>query len=171
MKILHNSRKVNQKLKSLPSSPGVYIFKDKNGGIIYVGKAGSLKDRVNSYFVGVQFIEPGSKQGLINQTPTNPKIYGNRPIEVMIGEVADIEIRKTDTVLEAYILEQSLIKKLQPKYNVDGKDDRSFSYVLLTKEDFPRWVILRGTELSQISNSPNYLISNKITNSKLQIPN
>ena len=141
-----------QKLKSLLSSPGVYMFYDKNGMLLYVGKAGSLKDRVSSYFVGVQFIEPGIEQGLINQTPAYFKSYGSRPIEMMIHEVADIEIKKTDTVLEAYILEQSLIKKLQPKYNVDGKDDKSFAYVLVTKEEFPRFMIARGTDIIQISN-------------------
>jgi excinuclease ABC subunit C len=130
-----------QKLKSLPSSPGVYIFKDKSGRILYVGKAGSLKDRVNSYF-------------------QNKAGYA-RPIELFISEVKDLEIRKTDTVLEAYILEQELIKKLQPKYNVDGKDDRSFCYVLVTKEDYPRILIARKTDIVQIPNDK-FKISNKI---------
>jgi excinuclease ABC subunit C len=60
-----------------------------------------------------------------------------------------LEIRKTDTVLEAYILEQGLIKKLQPKYNAMGKDDKSFCYVVVTKEEFPRLVILRKTDLNK----------------------
>jgi len=137
MMLPYNSRK----LKSLPSSPGVYIFKDINGGVVYVGKAGSLKDRVGSYFQG-RFESTNKPES------TNLRM-GTRPIEMMIREVAYIEIRKTDTVLEAYILEQSLIKKLQPKYNVDGKDDKSFSYILFTKEDFPRPMILRGTEISR----------------------
>jgi excinuclease ABC subunit C len=116
-----------EKLESLPSSSGVYIFKDKNGKIIYVGKATSLKDRVSSYF--------------------QEKIGYIRPIEIMISKVTDFDIKKTDTVLEAYILEQNLIKKIQPKYNVDGKDDKSFSYVAITKENFPKFLILRKTEL------------------------
>lgn len=138
-----------QKLKILPSSPGVYIFKDKNRKILYVGKAGSLKDRVGSYF-------------------QNREGYA-RPIEIMIHEVKDIEIKKTDTVLEAYILEQELIKKFQPKYNATGKDDKSFAYVLLTKEDFPRWLILRGTDISQITNDK-LQITNKSQNSNDKIP-
>ena len=67
---------------------------------------------------------------------------------MFISEVTDLEIRKTDTVLEAYILEQELIKKFQPKYNMMSKDDRSFSYVLLTKEDYPRFIVTRKTELN-----------------------
>jgi len=63
-----------------------------------------------------------------------------------ISEVADLEIRRTDTVLEAYILEQDLIKKLQPKYNMMSKDDRSFCYVVVTKEDYPRFMVMRKTE-------------------------
>jgi len=134
---------LSQKLKSLPQSPGVYIFyakgvsayggKNKTGKILYVGKAGSLKDRVSSYF-------------------QNRNGYA-RPIEIFISEVKDLEIRKTDTVLEAYILEQSLIKKLQPKYNIDGKDDKSFCYVVVTKEEFPRFLVLRKTELINKLNS------------------
>ncbi|HPN96389.1 MAG TPA: GIY-YIG nuclease family protein [Candidatus Moranbacteria bacterium] len=119
-----------KKLKSLPQSPGVYIFKNKAGNILYVGKAGSLKDRVGSYF-------------------QNRDGYA-RPIEIYISEVTDLEIRKTDTVLEAYILEQSLIKKYQPKYNMMSKDDKSFCYVVVIKEDFPRFMIMRKTELKDL---------------------
>jgi excinuclease ABC subunit C len=118
-----------KKLKSLPTSPGVYIFKNNTGDILYVGKAGSLKDRVGSYFQ--------DRSGY------------SRPIEFAIDQIADIEIRKTDTVLEAYILEQELIKKLQPKYNAMGKDNKSFCYVVATKEDFPRFIILRKTDLEK----------------------
>ncbi|MFA5961165.1 MAG: UvrB/UvrC motif-containing protein [Parcubacteria group bacterium] len=142
------STKIAKKLKSLPTSPGVYIFRNDSGKILYVGKATSLKDRVGSYFVGVQFIEPGIAEGLMNQTPTNLRM-GSRPIEMFISQVADIEVRKTETVLEAYILEQGLIKKWQPKFNVDGKDDKSFSYVAITKEDFPRILFLRKREMDQ----------------------
>lgn len=121
-------KNLREKLKSLPQSPGVYIFLDKNQEVLYVGKAGSLRDRVNSYFQ--------NRGGAV------------RPIEIFISEVKDIEIKKTDTVLEAYILEQELIKKLQPKYNAMGKDDKSFCYVLVTKEEFPRFIVARKTELN-----------------------
>ena len=133
-----------QKLKSLPSSPGVYIFRDKNRKILYVGKAGSLKDRVNSYF------SPSPVPLSGTSSPASGRGgYGSRPIERFISEVKDLEIWKTDTVLEAYILEQELIKKFQPKYNVDGKDDKSFCYVVVTKEDFPRFIIMRKTDLDK----------------------
>ncbi|MDR3582958.1 MAG: GIY-YIG nuclease family protein [Candidatus Pacebacteria bacterium] len=123
-----------QKLKNLPQSPGVYIFYDKNRNILYVGKATSLKDRVGSYFQN--------------------KIGAVRTIEMYMNEVTDLEIKKTDTVLEAYILEQSLIKKLQPKYNAMGKDDKSFTYVLLSKEEFPRFAVVRETDLDSVKSSP-----------------
>jgi excinuclease ABC subunit C len=122
---------LSQKLKFLPQSPGVYIFKNVAGEVLYVGKAASLKDRVNSYFRQV-----GTGRDL-----------SVRPIEMFISEVTDLEIRKTDTVLEAYILEQDLIKKLQPRYNMMSKDDRSFCYVVVTKEEWPRFVVLRKTEI------------------------
>jgi excinuclease ABC subunit C len=121
--------KIAKKLKSLPTSPGVYIFKNKSGEVLYVGKATSLKDRVNSYFQ--------SRSGYA------------RPVEMKISQVFNIEVKKTETVLEAYILEQALIKKWQPKFNALGKDDKSFSYIAITKEDFPRILFLRKREIDQ----------------------
>jgi len=145
--LLYNMSTLFQKLKSLPQSPGVYIFyggKSAGGGfrkarVLYVGKAASLKDRVGSYFRATRDLTP---------SPSPYKGEGGRPIEMFISEVKDLEIRKTDTVLEAYILEQNLIKEMQPKYNIDGKDDKSFCYVLVTKEDYPRLVVARKTELN-----------------------
>ncbi|NTU66929.1 MAG: GIY-YIG nuclease family protein [Candidatus Moranbacteria bacterium] len=125
------STKLERKLRSLPSSPGVYIFKNDASEVLYVGKATSLKDRVSSYFQ--------SKAGYA------------RMIELFIDEVSDLEIRKTDTVLEAYILEQGLIKDLQPKYNAMGKDDKSFVYVVVTKEEFPKFLVMRKTDLGSDS--------------------
>ena len=113
-----------------------------------MGKAASLKDRVGSYFQ--------NKKDAV------------RTIELYISEVKDLETRKTDTVLEAYILEQDLIKKLQPKYNMMSKDDRSFAYVVVTKEDFPRILVLRGTDIAQITNYQ-LPITNKIPISNDQI--
>jgi excinuclease ABC subunit C len=131
---------IQKKLKKLTQTPGVYIFKNKNGEILYVGKAASLKSRVGSYF----------------STPLNPPLVmgegkGGRPIEAMIHQVAEIETRETDSVLEALILESHLIKKYQPKYNAMGKDDKSFAYFVITKDEFPRILILRKTNLDQMS--------------------
>jgi excinuclease ABC subunit C len=119
---------LQRKLKNLPASPGVYIFRDKNGVIIYIGKATILRERVKSYF----------KDSL-----------ENRPVVFAIDQIADIEIKKTDSVLEALILEANLIKKNQPKYNVKEKDDKSFSYAVITKEEFPRVLVMRETELNK----------------------
>lgn len=135
-----------KKLKSLPNSSGVYIFYGKKKEVFYVGKATSLRDRVKSYF----------------RADENPRI-ANRPIDYFINEIQDIEIKRTDSVLEAYILEQDLIKKLQPKYNAMGKDDKSFCYVAVTKENFPRILILRETELLKF---PILKFSKKIQNAK-----
>jgi excinuclease ABC subunit C len=117
-----------KKLKNLPQSPGVYFFRDSRKKILYIGKATNLKSRVSSYFRG---------------TP------GSRPIESMIHKVVDIETQETDSVLEALILESNLIKKFQPKYNVDLKDDKSFSYAVITKEKFPRVLVVRETDLKK----------------------
>lgn len=140
--------KLMEKIKSLPQSPGVYIFYGKRREILYVGKATSLRDRVGSYFQ--------NKGGEV------------RPIEMYISEVEDLRVIKTDTVLEAYIKEQDLIKRWQPKYNAMGKDDRSFVYVAFTKEKFPRALVLRETELEENQNSK---IKMQNYNSKFKINN
>ncbi len=119
---------IKRQLDRLPKKPGVYIYRGKAGQILYIGKATSLKDRVSSYFTGA------------------PQTY--RPIEAMISEVAKIGFQETDTVLEALILEANLIKKYLPKYNVKEKDDKSFSYFAITKDEFPRVLIVRKTEVA-----------------------
>lgn len=143
---------MRDKIADFPDAPGVYVFlsedhtvhgeaKSASGGlnarkkIIYIGKATSLKNRVKSYFNNIQ----NTKYQILN---TN-----KRPIEEMIYQVSDIKIIETDSVLDALILEANLIKKHQPKYNVLGKDDKSFSYVVITKEEFPRVLIKRKTDL------------------------
>ncbi len=116
----------------LPDSPGIYLFYSALGELIYVGKATSLKQRVGSYFRGAR-------------TP--------RPIEEMIHEVERIDTHTTDSVLEAVILESIWIKKNQPKYNVLGKDDKSWNYLVLTKEVFPRLRSVRQHDLSLLTGS------------------
>lgn len=114
----------------LPDSPGVYIFK-KGRTILYIGKAASLHDRVRSYF-------------------STDLIRGRGPrIVAMVASATTISWRETDSVLEALILEANLIKSHQPTYNVDEKDNKSFNYVVLTKEDFPRVLLVRGRQLFQ----------------------
>ncbi len=151
-----------KKLRALPKSPGVYEFRDKKRKILYIGKATSLKDRVGSYF-------RGEIEGLTLSVPKvesskRPQIMGMMPL------VEDIRIHETDSVLEALILEANLIKKHQPKYNIEGKDDKSFAYVVITKEAFPRVLVIRETELQKFP-IPNSQFPKKSQISKLKIPN
>ncbi len=115
---------VKEKIEKLPGSPGVYIFKNKDGEIIYIGKAGKLKKRVKSYFLSSA--DPKAKR--------------------MIEDVAGIDYRVTETVIEALILEAKLIKKHEPFYNIKQKDDKSFLYVVITDEKYPRVILKRGRE-------------------------
>lgn len=121
-------RKEDLKKHFLPDSPGVYLFK-KGRNILYIGKAASLHDRVRSYFASDLVGGRGSR------------IVG------MVAQAQSLSYQKTDSVLEALILEANLIKNHQPPYNVDEKDNKSFSYVVISKEDFPRVLIIRGREL------------------------
>ncbi|MDD3046073.1 MAG: GIY-YIG nuclease family protein [Candidatus Pacebacteria bacterium] len=112
-------------IKNLPDKSGIYLFyKDKE--LLYVGKATSLKSRVRSYF---------------NHSKNM------RPIEVLIKEINDIKYIITESVIEASILEAKYIKKFKPKYNVIGKDDKSWIYFYLTKEDFPKLKAIREHNL------------------------
>lgn len=117
-----------QKMK-LPDASGVYRFIGARGKILYIGRATSLRSRVRSYFAP----DIGEKRG--------------SAISQMIEEAKMVKWEETDSVLEALILEARLIKKYQPKYNVKEKDDKSFNYIVITKEDFPRVLLMRGREL------------------------
>lgn len=119
-------------IKKFPETPGVYFFRRTKGtssDILYIGKATSLRDRVRSYF-----------SNDISET-RGPKIVG------MLEECTDITFEKTDSVLEALLLEAHLIKKYQPEYNTKEKDNKSFYYVVITKEDFPRVFLVRGRDI------------------------
>lgn len=118
-----------KKKNTLPEVPGVYFFLDANKKLLYIGKAASLRDRVKSYFARDIAKTRGPK------------------IQLMLESARFIAYRKTDSVLEALILESALIKKYQPSYNTDAKDDKSFNYVVITKEKFPRVLLMRGKEL------------------------
>ncbi|HYK91043.1 MAG TPA: excinuclease ABC subunit UvrC [Acidobacteriota bacterium] len=115
---------LHEKIDCLPTEPGVYLYKNADGKIIYVGKARSLRQRVRSYF----------QEG----RPLDPKT------DRLVSEVADLEYIVTDSEVEALILESTLVKKNQPRYNVNLKDDKSFPYLKLTvNEPFPRIFITR----------------------------
>src|ERR1700735_1615410 len=100
--------------KKLPDTPGVYIMKAGNGSILYVGKATNLRRRVSSYF----------------ERPHDIRI------ETMVSKIATIEHEKTDTSLEALILEAELIREFRPPFNVREQDDKSFLYFEITKDLF-----------------------------------
>ena len=106
------------KIQNLPQLPGIYQFKDATGKVIYVGKAKNLRNRVRSYFVKSQ--------------PPNPKLTA------LVSKIHDIEVIVTSSEVEALILEANLIKKLKPRYNVNLKDDKSYPYIAITNEPFPR---------------------------------
>ncbi len=135
---------INIKNHKLPNQPGVYLFKDKKGKVVYVGKATNLKSRVSSYWKGAD---------ANSSIPRNRGMSVGRAIEEMLHEVAQIDWAATDSVIEALILEANLIKKFQPRYNVREKDDKSFLYVVVTKEKWPKVILVRGNEL-KIHNPP-----------------
>jgi len=115
---------IAQKIEHLPTSPGVYIFKDKNGTVLYVGKAGNIKHRVSSYFQ-----RAGEKD-----TKT----------VAMLEKIEDIETIVTDTEKEALILEDNLIKEHHPRYNIKLRDDKRYPCLRLSvEEDFPTLSIVR----------------------------
>ncbi len=116
--------------KKLPDAPGVYFFK-KGKKVLYIGKATSLRSRVKSYFSK----DIGEVRG--------PKIVK------MLEEASSISFEQTDSVLEALILEANLIKQHQPLYNTDEKDDKSWNYVVITEEIFPRVLLVRGRNLEE----------------------
>lgn len=125
---------IDLKQFKLPDAPGVYFFKRANE-ILYVGKATSLKDRVKSYF---------SKDILLTRGPKIVK---------MLSEADDISFTVTDSVLEALIMEANEIKKHQPIANSRDKDDKSYNFVAITKEEFPKLLFVRGRELSQMTDA------------------
>jgi excinuclease ABC subunit C len=116
--------KVSKQTEKLPRKPGVYLMKDAEGHVLYVGKAAQLKSRVSSYF-----------RRYADHTPR---------ISSMVSSVAQIETVVTDTELEAFLLEDILIKKHKPKYNVDLKDDKRYPYLCLSiSEKYPRLYVVR----------------------------
>ncbi|HGJ1813554.1 TPA: excinuclease ABC subunit UvrC [Streptococcus pneumoniae] len=112
---------IKPKLELLPTSPGCYIYKDKNGTIIYVGKAKNLRNRVRSYFRGS------------HDTKT----------EALVSEIVDFEFIVTESNIEALLLEINLIKENKPKYNIMLKDDKFYPFIKITNEHYPRLIITR----------------------------
>ncbi|MCW8813942.1 MAG: GIY-YIG nuclease family protein, partial [Chlorobium sp.] len=108
---------LQNKLSNLPTKPGVYQFINDKGKIIYVGKANNLRNRVKSYF----------------HSKTQ-----NAKTEVLVSKISDLELVVTDSEVEALVLENNLIKENRPRYNVNLKDDKSFPFIKVTNEPYPR---------------------------------
>lgn len=128
----------------LPDEPGVYFYYGTVGTLLYIGKATSLRARVGSYFT---------------------KAHTDR-IGEMISQIARIEYIVTPTVIEALVLEANQIKAKRPKYNILMRDDKSFMYLVITNEDFPRPMLLRGHELERMGVDPFRSILTKTTAKK-----
>lgn len=116
---------MNIKNRNIPANPGCYLFKNSSNRIIYVGKAKNLRKRVKSYF---------------QKNELDPKT------EAMVHKIDSVDFIVTDNELEALILENNLIKKHSPRYNIDLKDAKRYAYIKLTDEDFPRVLIARRKE-------------------------
>ncbi len=118
MSDLQLSETLRLKLESLPTTPGVYQFKDKTGNVIYVGKAKNLRARVQSYFRNLS--------------------DHSEKTRLLVSKISDLELILTSSEVEALILENNLIKQLKPKYNINLRDDKSYPYIVVTNEPFPR---------------------------------
>ena len=121
------NKELKESLKLVPTLPGCYIYYDKNGEIIYVGKAKNLKRRVSSYF---------------------HKKHDRVKVAVLVSKIEKMEYIITDSEVEALILEAHLIKKHKPKYNILLKDDKKYPYFLITDEDYPRITVVRKKNIN-----------------------
>lgn len=121
------NKELEESLKLVPTLPGCYIYYDKNGKIIYVGKAKNLKRRVSSYF---------------------HKKHDRVKVAVLVSKIEKMEYIITDSEVEALILEAHLIKKHKPKYNILLKDDKKYPYFLITDEDYPRITVVRKKNIN-----------------------
>ncbi len=117
--------------KKLPDAPGVYFFLGARKEILYIGKATSLQNRVRSYFA------------------TDLREKRSQLIEKMVADAKTVEWTVTDSVLEALILETNLIRTHKPRYNTISKDDKSYNHLVITKEEWPRVLVVRGKDLTE----------------------
>jgi len=115
--VLKNAEYIKSLVSVLPDQPGIYQYFDDTGKIIYVGKAKNLKKRVVSYFA---------------------KNLPNRKTELLVRSIADIKHMVVETEQDALLLENNLIKKYQPRYNIRLKDDKTYPWIVITNERFPR---------------------------------
>ncbi|MFP4460183.1 MAG: excinuclease ABC subunit UvrC [Candidatus Zixiibacteriota bacterium] len=117
--------KIKEKLKRIPNSAGIYLYRNERGKIIYIGKAKSLRKRVRSYFA---------------------KNHPDPKTRRLVSKIDDIDYIVVDSESEAFLLEANMVRKYRPRYNINLKDDKHFPYLKITKEDFPRILIVRRKE-------------------------
>ena len=121
---------LRETIKLVPEQPGCYLYYDKDGEIIYVGKAKNLKRRVYSYF--------------------HKQHNDSVKTKVLVSQIEKLEYIITDSEVEALILESHLIKQHKPRYNILLKDDKKYPYFLITDEDFPRIQVVRKKNLNPV---------------------
>ena len=122
---------LKEKVKSFPKNPGVYFFKNKSNKIIYIGKAKNLKNRVRSYF---------------------NKNHIDHKSKIMVGNAISVEYLLVSDEIEAIITESNMIKEYKPKYNISLKDDKTFPYIIITNEPYPKIEIIRKKNLRKDGN-------------------
>lgn len=115
---------LKEKVSKLPTNPGVYQFLDANGIIIYIGKAKNLKNRVSSYFI---------------------KTNQSSKTMVLVRKIRDLRYVVVDSEQDALLLENNLIKKYKPRYNILLKDDKTYPWICITNEPFPRVLLLENS--------------------------
>ena len=125
--------------KDIPTKSGVYLFRGSRNKVLYVGRATHLRDRVRSYFSSRLIRDRGVR------------------LQEAVDKTRKIETIPTENILDSYILEANLIKKYDPPYNVASKDNKSFPYVVLTREEFPKVSIVRGRELDRQNRNKLYI--------------
>lgn len=131
-------KSIGSRNKKIPTNPGVYFFLGKKKEILYIGRATSLRSRINSYFSA----DIAKKRSTV--------------IEKMVQEAIEVVWTKTDSVLEAMLLEVNLIRTHRPQYNTRSKDDKSYNHLVITNDAFPRILVIRGKDLLENKNDAVY---------------
>lgn len=145
------NKKLLTKIKMIPTKPGVYLFKDKTGLILYIGKAVNLRNRVSSHF----------KIHRLAQSTDWTRSGNNAIIDQYIHKITDIDWIKTDNEKQALLLENQLIKKYHPRYNIQWRDDKSYFWVSFSNDEWPRVTITHKPQVMRHS----VMVTNPVSSS------
>ncbi|MFH0792149.1 MAG: GIY-YIG nuclease family protein, partial [bacterium] len=164
MKINKKNLILRDKFNTLPKGAGVYLFKDDSGQILYIGKAASLKNRISNRFElrapatkapDLQyFLLAGARSEIPHRKPRPPKMHFGLSGAGWRDKIADIDWIETDDEKQAFLLENDLIKKYQPRYNIQWRDDKSYFWVTFSDDEWPKIRIVHHTELLRHSDPP-----------------